>query len=1174
MKINKVLITDAVRTVQRTAPRFVSIIAIVALGISFFAGMNATAPDMLDTMRDYMVSSNTMDIQVISTAGITDSDISKIASINGVEAVSGEKYVDGIVKADGQTISDVDGSEMTVRVLSLDINDVVNLSKGIDDPSFMNRPELIEGNWPTASNQCVVDSSRLSTPEEFSIGTVLTISGDSTDITSSLANTQYTIVGIIRTPLYISYERGNTNVGTGKLGTFCYVPSENFLSGYYTSMSIKLQGSENYDPYSEAYESYVANYTGYISSIADEILRPRVESLKSEYTVKVTEAEAEYAETKTKVEQSIADGEEQVALILDMAENGDIKIQEYKTEYNKKAQEASDTIDSNKLEHSTQYAAWEEKMNKYNEAKATLEKYADAETQLANAQTEWNVASLQVNSMLSTVDYLENLVATTRSALDQFNSTQDNGVQGMLDRFTQSGLVGAEVDQIIGTINSLTAVGTAEEITAYMEPQLQTLEVKLTASREDLMQSRAVLAEKEAELREAEALVTKLKDVEAQLKTAEIELANAQKELESAGYDIQFGELEVLAQLSNMQNQIADYETNVLIAKQKAPTIEAEFEKAKNEAYDKLEMARNQLNAAQQFLLGLDNAKWYVNTRNEALMGYESYEQTASRTAAISLVFPWFFFLVSALVCLNTMTRMIEEDRTKLGTFKALGMTDSEIMTKYLVYALMASVIGSVAGSFLGFSLFPVAVTTAYQILFDMPEVVVSYRIGYALPGIAVAVGSTLLATYITCRKSLRVVPATLMRSKAPKSGKRVFLENIPFIWSRLSFTWKVTFRNVFRNLKRFVMATMAVAGCTALLLAGFGLNDSIDRTLENQFTKEDRVWSYDMQIVLNGSFDTTVTDCDAYNTVSSQALISSSLMNYMKVYDATADGKDELMESYLLVPEKPSELGNYINLRERKTGQPQYLTDSGALITEKLSTKLGIKAGDQIVIVVDESKSIRIPVAGVVENYSFHYIYVSPALYRSLFGTNPSYNYITANFSVDNPTNEQKNELAQALMNEYEISAVAFTSQIQSSFENIMDSISAVVLILIISAALLAFIVLYNLSIINITERMKEIATIKVLGFDNLEVSSYIFRENIILTVIGILEGLVCGVLLHKVVIFMAEVDIIMFGRGLSVKSFIYAALLAFVFSSFVSIVLHKKLKKVDMVESLKSIE
>lgn len=1174
MKTNKVLVTDAVRTVKRTLPRFISIIAIVALGISFFAGMNATAPDMLDTMKEYMSSSNAMDIQIISTAGLTDDDIRILGSITGVEAIKGEKYFDGTVKANGSTISDIDGSEMTIRVLSLDTTAVINTENGYSDPTYMNRPELIEGSWPTSPNQCVVDQSTLSTPDEFKIGTVISVSSNRADITKSLVNTEYTIVGIIRTPLYISYERGNTNVGTGKLGTFCYVPSENFLSDYYTSVSIRLENSDKYEPYSEEYDKYVKHYTDYITSISADLLAPRVEELRTEYTVTVLDAEKEYAETKQQVEQSIADGEEQVRLIIDMAENGDKNLAQYKEEYNTKAAEAERILEESKVEHSTQYALWEEKMKQYNEAKAKVEQYSNAESELANAKTEWNVASLQVNSLLATVDQLENLLVTTRSAIDQFNATQDSGTQGIIDRLTQSGLVGPEVDQIISTINTLTAVGTAEEMAAYMEPQLQTLEVKLAATKEDLLQAKAVLAEKEAELQKAEQLVAELKEIEAVLDKTKAELDAAEKELTSAGYDIENGELEVLVQLSTLQNQIAIYEASVASAKTRADSIEAEFEKAKNDAYDRLELARNQLDAAQQFLLGLDNAKWYVNSRDEALLGYGDYETTAKRTAAISLVFPWFFFLVSALVCLNTMTRMIEEDRTILGTFKALGMTDREIMTKYIIYALMASGIGSIAGSFIGFIFFPYAVTTAYKILFDMPDVVLSYRIGYALPGIAVAIGSTVLATYMTCRKSLRVLPASLMRSKAPKSGKKVFLERFPAIWSRLGFTWKVTFRNVFRNMKRFVMATMAVAGCTALLLAGFGLNDSIDRTMQYQFFDDDRVWNYDMQIVLNGSYDTTVVDCDAYEKVSSNALISSALMTHMKVYNAVSEDTETTLESYLVVPEYAGELGKYIRLTNRKTGQSHQLNDNGAIITEKLSTSLNVKEGDFLNLMIDESHTVRIPVAAVVENYAFHYVYLSKSLYTSIFGSAPAYNYITANFSVKNLSQEQKNTLATELMNEYEISAVAYTSQIRNSFENIMDSISAIVLILIVSAALLAFIVLYNLSIINITERIKEIATIKVLGFDNLEVSSYIFRENIILTVIGIVEGLLCGVILHKVVITMAEVDIVMFGRGISVQSFLYAAVLAFVFSMFVSIVLHRKLKKVDMVESLKSIE
>lgn len=1173
-KINTVLITDTRRTIERSFSRFISIISIVALGVSVFAGINAVAPNMFDTATDYIESSNAMDIQIVSTAGLTENDLAVIQSVTGVESAVGEKFVDGVVKVNGEPVNDIDGSEMTVRAYSLDINKVYAAENGTDDPTYMNRPQLVDGSWPTSSNQCLVDQSTLSTPDEFKIGSVITIEGDGTDISSSLQGTEFTIVGIIRTPLYISYDRGNTTVGTGKLGTFVYIPSENFLSGYYSSINIKIAGSENYDPYSDEYADFIAPYTEYIEKISSELLTPRIASLKEEYTSLVAESELEYAETKAEIEQQLANAEAQVAQIIDMAENGDEILLGYKQQYNEKATEAANAIDASKLEHSTQYALWEEKRDDYNSAKETLNKYANADTALSSAKTEYNVANLQVNTMLTTVEYLEQLVATTRSAMDQFDVTQQDTVGDLISRFEQSGLIGTEVDNIISSINSLTATGTAEEMMAYMEPQLQSFEARLASSKQELSQAQTTLAEKKASLDKAEELVTKLAQAREQLETAEIELQEAENKLTAAGYDIQLGELEVLSQLSDMKNQITAYETNLTLAKDKAPTAQAEFEEAKLQANQQLENARNQLDAAKDFLLGLDNAKWYVNDRNNCLLGFEEYGQTANRTAAIAIIFPWFFFIVAALMCLNTMTRMIEEERTRLGTFKALGFTDYEIMAKYLVYAALASAIGSISGSFLGFSLFPTLVHAAYGILYDLPEMIIKYRFSFAIPSILISIVSTVGVTYYTCYSSLKVVPSTLMRPKAPKGGKRVFLEKIPALWTKLNFTWKVTFRNVFRNLKRFVMATGGVLGCTALLLAAFGLNDSIHEIMNKQFKNEDKIWSYDMQIVLNGSYDTTLGACEGYEFVKSQASIGSAMLQYMEVFDAKSENADKEMEIYLVVPEDATAISNYISLSDAKKGTPLSLQSSGAIITDKLAKELDVSPGDYIDIIISENYSVKVPVASIAENYCFHYVYMSKDLYKSVFGINPLYNYISANLAIDNMEQEQKNLLAKDLMSEYEISAVAYTSQIQNSFQNIMNSINYIVIILIVCAGLLAFIVLYNLSVINITERIKEIATIKVLGFDDMEVSAYIFRENIILTIIGTIEGLFWGVLIHRLILNVAEVDIITFVRDISFMSFVYAAALSFAFSMTVNIVLHKKLKKVDMVESLKSIE
>lgn len=1167
------LFKDTLRTIERTRSRFFSIVAIVALGISFFAGMNATAPDMLETAAQYYKDTNVMDIGITSTVGLSDEDLQTLASITGVESITGEKFFDGNLLVNGQNATDLDGSQLTVRALSLDLSKVAAYSQGTDDKTFLNRPQLIEGTWPTSPDQCVVDKSVLSTPDGFDIGNVITIEGDSADASASLKNTQFTITGIIRSPLYISYERGYTNIGTGKLGTFIYISSENFTTDYYNSLSIKLSGTENMDPYSKEYKNYVAPFTEYLTSIAQERIDIRTSEIKEKYSSEVTEQEQKYAEAKAEAETQLADGEAKVKEILDLAKNGDKKLAEYKEEYNKKVTEASSKIDESKLEHSSQYEKWEEKRDKYNEAKALVDKYANAETDYKNAQTQYNVTNTQVNSLLTTVSYLEKLVATTRSAMTQFDQTQTNNKDAMLDRFKQSGLVGVEVDQIMSTINSITAVGTAEEMAAYMEPQLQEFEEKLSASKKELSDAKTELAAKKAELDKAEKLVATLKTVQTQLQTAESELKEAEKELTSANYDIQLGELEVLNQLSDSKNQITNFETNLQLAKEKAKTVEADFAAQKEEVNKKLENAKLQLDEAKNFLLNLDSGKWYVQNRDDALMGFSELEQTAQRTAAISRLFPWIFFLVAALVCLNTMTRMVEDDRTQLGTLKALGFRSNEIVMKYLFYSFVASAIGSFAGTMLGFALFPFAITKAYSILFALPAVTIKYRFGYAIPAILISVGATVLSAYIACDRSLKTSASSLMRPKAPKGGKRIFLEKFPSLWKKLGFSAKITLRNVFRNKKRFIMAVFGVMGCTGLMVAAFGLQNSINGMLDKQFLDNDSIVSYDMQVVLNGSYDTNVSVPDAVNTVAQRPEVSASNLNYMKVLNTSGGKSSKTMETYLMVPENADMLPGFLRLKDAKSGKALALPQNGAVITEKLSKELGVSVGDYIFVHVSDAYVVQVPVAAIAENYIFHYVFMTKEVYSALFAGNPRYNYIMANFKSE-LTGTQKEELSKALMSEYDITAVSYAEDTQQAFEHIIDSLSYVVIILVISAGLLSFIVLYNLSSININERIREIATIKVLGFRKHEVTQYIFRENLLLSVIGTVFGLILGIILHRMIIAVGEVDILMFSRSVGFMSFIYSAVLSMAFSLCVNLVLRRNLERVDIVESLKSNE
>ena len=1169
------LMKDSVRTMQKSVSRFISIIAIVALGISFFAGMNATAPDMMATARQYYSDTNLMDLCVQSTIGLDDEDIAAISSVSGVQSVMGVKTVDGLLTVNDTRLSDIDGSAYTVRVMSLDINKAyANAEYGEKLPEYMNRVTLLDGRWPTATNECLVDSSRLSTPDEFIIGNKVRIEADKSDFASKLNTTEYTIVGVIRSPLYISYERGYTSVGTGKLGAFIYVPQECFVLDYYTAAYVKVAGSENYKAYTKAYNEYIEPVRLAIEQLAPLQISARSQKLYTRYSKEVADGRKEYSKQKAEAETKLAAAKEEVENIKYLATYGDDLVKQLKEKYNEAALSTDNQLGMAELERTTQYAKWEENTKKYNEVKALVDEYADAETQYNNALTTYNVAKNTVSTSMTTVTSLEQAVATGRSAIDQLNTSQDDSKSDIIERLKNVAMDSEQIMDIISDVKSFTAVGTAEEIAAYMEPELQKLEAELAAARIALTAANNALAQREQDLKQAEQMVLKLKELKQVLAQAETELNDAKKQLDDAEYQIQFNQQDAVNKLLELKTQINNYEIQIPMAREKVNTIDAEYEAKANEVNSLLDTAKYRLEEGEALLEGLSGASWITSDRDDASKGYSEYNSTAIRTSALSKALPWFFFLVAAMVSLNTMTRMVEEDRTQIGTLKALGFRNIQILMKYLIYAASASLIGCVIGTLLGFWVFPSVICLAYGILFDMPKVILSYRIGYAVLGTVIATGATVLATYFAVRRSLDDVPASLMRPKAPEEGGRIFLENVPQIWSRLNFSSKVTFRNVFRNKKRFIMVIAGVAGCTALLVAGFGLGDSIKTTLANQFESEKAICRYDVQIALKNDY--TNADNDIYRTVLQRQEIERTqsgetlaMLTEMKVCRASSE-KGDSMEINLIVPEKPESLNRYINLTSTRKGGA--INNEGCVITDKLASRLRVSVGDMITIEKDGVKASA-RVTGVVKNYAFHYVYILPQAYESIFGENVKYNFVTACLSTT-LTPEQKGDFATELMNLNDVSAVAFTSKTVESLGYILNSLNYVVLVIVIAAALLAFIVLYNLSNININERFKEIATLKVLGFNKSEVSGYISNENWILASIGVVIGLIVGVPLHRLVITIAEVDVVSFGRNITPLSFVIAAALSLAFTALVNLVMRFHLKKIDMVESLKSVE
>ncbi len=669
------------------------------------------------------------------------------------------------------------------------------------------------------------------------------------------------------------------------------------------------------------------------------------------------------------------------------------------------------------------------------------------------------------------------------------------------------------------------------------EPQLAAAKAQLEAGYQEALE----------EFKKAD---TRISNGEAELIAAEAKIKAGEKEIKKAETKIADGE----SQIVNGEKEIEDARKKI-----------ADGEKELADGEIKIKDAREEIIEGEAELAKLKVPEWYVLDRS-SIEAYVEFEQNADRIGAIGEVFPAIFFLVAALISLTTMTRMVEEERIQIGTLKALGYSKMSIALKYILYALLATLGGSLFGAMIGLKVLPTVIITAYKIMYrNIPEVITPFNAYYAGLATVLAVLCVELATFFSCYKELHAKPANLMRPQAPKAGKRVFLERLPFLWNRLNFTWKATIRNLMRYKKRFFMTIFGIGGCMALLLVGFGLKDSIFVIYTRQF---DEIMIYDASVSIDSEAKAAeVAELEA--TIEENEAIADSLRVDTGSVDISFMGESKALTMY--IPEDVSAFEDYIVFRERVGHKKLTLEDNGILLTEQIAKKLGVKVGDTVSLTKDEEE-VQVAVTGITENYMTHYVYMSPNLYKELFGEEPDYN----EYFMLMPGMNLMGELAagNALLEQPAASGVFYTSYYQDLLSNVLVSLNIVVWVLIISAGALAFVVLYNLNNININERRRELATLKVLGFYNKETASYVYRENIVLTLIGALFGAILGIFLHRYVITTVEIDLVMFGRNIDTSSFVYSILLTILFSAFVNFVMYFKLKKIDMVESLKSIE
>ena len=753
-------------------------------------------------------------------------------------------------------------------------------------------------------------------------------------------------------------------------------------------------------------------------------------------------------------------------------------------------------------------------------------------------------------------------LANARTELEAKKAQAQEALQEIETQRTDLAASQSEVEQADQTLSEQEAI--FQEQAAAAREELSTRKAQWEAGVKALEEGKAALASAK------QATEARFASGDEQIAAAEAKIRASESELSSAASQIASGRSRIEAAKNTITEQeasLAQAEAELADGRAELESGRKEYETQKADAEKELADAQIKIDDAKAEVDEIEDQEWYVNDR-DVLAEYTSYGENADRMRAIGEVFPELFFLVAALISLTTMTRMVEEERTQIGTLKALGYGKGAIAGKYMMYAFLATMGGSIFGVLIGEKLFPYVILYSYQIMYThLPHIVIPYQWSYAVMATGAALACTLLATFYACYKELAAQPAELMRPPSPKEGKRILLERVTLIWKHLNFTWKSAIRNLFRYKKRFFMTIAGIGGCMALMVVGFGIRDSIMCIGTIQYQE---IQVYDGMIYLSSSVteDQIQQIQDAMDGMDKMDRYIEMEMTREPV-SVSIDGSTE--DVYLCVPEDKDAIEDFMNFRSRTTGEVYHIQEEGVILTEKMANTLDVSSGDTIYLGADGSEK-EVIVTAVCENYMEHYVYMSPELYQELYGKAPEYNSIL--FDLKDASAQELSQAGEELLKYDGVMNVTYTNSIEDQLNTMLQSLDLVIVVLIVSAGLLAFVVLYNLNNINITERRRELATLKVLGFYDTEVSSYVYRENIMLTIFSIVVGIVLGALLHRFVITTVEVDAVMFGRVVKWQSYLYSALFTTAFSLFVNWVMYYKLKKIDMVESLKSVE
>lgn len=1132
------LLKTSIREIKQSPARFLSILGIIFLGVAFFVGIGATGPDMIKSADHYYGKTKLADMSIYSSLGFSAEDKAVLLEEENIQTVNLQYLLD-LPLSQKNTV---------FRFLSL---------TGKDE---LNQLHVVEGQLPKATNEILLDSN-LSDAKDYQIGDTFEILAKD-DPENQLKEHEFKIVGFAQSPEFIdNSKRGNTNVGNGSISAFAYLLPEAFQMDAYSRMLISFDDLRTEVAYSQNYVDLMNKNKAQVTSLLAPRKQGRLDEIREKALKELNDNQREIDEANAQIEE----GAKQLNDALKTLEAG-----------KKELEAGQQTFDSEMANAEAQIRYQRDQL---------VSAQAELDQQRATLESQQQALNQQSKELTAAEEQLEPLLAqkaTLEASLAQLEGVQQQygELVVLLDGFAEvpEEAQPSAIEAIKSTASALSAqlsaspelsgaFGTfAAEVTVENIAETQTVIRSagdlIEQQRLEVQQSLTTLAAQQQELAAArQALVAG----QAQIDAGRDALAQGQAEIDRGFEQLNQGEQTLAEQRQQGQSELdaarQEFETG-----QEAYEKEAQaFQKLQDETLPDLKAAQRRIDQEREKLDELEPATFTLLLRDDN-PGYLEYEENANRISSIATVFPTIFFLIAALVSLTTMGRMIEEKRTEIGTYKALGYKNSEVSLKFIIYSLTAGLTGTLLGLLVGFYLFPTIIINAYGQLYNMTEFPTPWYLSYSLIGLAVGLFCTVGISMIVLRVDLMSSPATLLRPKAPKAGKTILLERIQPLWRRLNFNQKVTMRNLFRYKSRMFMTVFGIAGCTAMILTGFGLKNSISDIVPIQFNE---VWRY--QGIVTFDEEASTQAMEEYQAAVSQLDLLSATLGMTSENLTVAQTGKASQEVTVYVPENPAELSDFVSFTDRKTGEVYALGDNGVIINEKLAKLFQLAIGDTIELKNGDNEIFEVTISGITENYVGHFAYFSPTYYEEIFGEIPTYNSELLLFS-EALTKEQENQIANDLMKQDRVLNVTFLSDSSTALDDTTEILNIVVWLLIISAGLLAFIVLYNLNNINISERIRELSTIKVLGFYNKEVTMYIYRENIFLTLFGIIAGLFLGRILHGYVLATVELDMLMFSPEIHLFSYLYSSLITLFFTIIVGFVMYQKLKHVDMIEALKS--